>query len=78
MGDFNLKEIHWAENYAEGDIESLRHRFYECTKDCFLNQHVVAPTRFKGEQQASTLDLIFTKEEDIKNIEVFQEAGLSP
>ena len=78
MGDFNLKEIHWTEDYAEGDTNSLPYRFYECIKDCFLYQHVTAPTRFRGEQNASTLDLIFTKEEDdVKNIEVFAPLGKS-
>ena len=78
LGDYNLKEIHWSENYAEGDIESLPHKFYECIKDCFLYQHVTTPTRFRGTQQESILDLIFTKEEDdIKNIEVFQPLGKS-
>ena len=77
MGDFNIKEINWAENKAEGDINTLANRFYECTKDSYLYQHVFAPTRFRAEQE-STLDLIFTKEEeDIKNIEVLQPLGKS-
>ena len=77
MGDFNIKEINWEENEAEGDINTLQSRFYECTKDCFLYQHVYAPTRFRNDQE-STLDLIFTKEEeDVKNIEVLQPLGKS-
>ena len=77
MGDFNIKEINWEENEAEGDINTLQSRFYECTKDCFLYQHVYAPTRFRNDQE-STLDLIFTKEEeDVKNIEVLQPLSKS-
>ena len=77
LGDFNLKEINWLENDPGGDIESLPCKFYECIKDCFLYQHVLVPTRFRGEQK-STLDLIFTKEEeDVKNIEVIQPLGKS-
>ena len=77
MGDFNINDINWEENEAEGAIEALPYRFYECTKDSYLHQHVFAPTRFRNEQE-STLDLIFTKEEDdIKNIEVLQPLGKS-
>ena len=77
MGDFNLKEINWLEEEAAGPITAIPSRFYECINDCFLHQHVFAPTRFRGEQE-STLDLIFTKEEeDVKNIEVIQPLGKS-
>ena len=77
MGDFNLKEINWLENDVTGPITAIPHKFYECINDCFLHQHVFAPTRFRGEQE-STLDLIFTREEeDIKNIEVIQPLGKS-
>ena len=45
-------------------------------KNCYLYQHVKEPTRFRNEE-ASILDLIFTKEEDIRNIEVLQPLGRS-
>ena len=77
MGDFNIKDINWEENEAEGGFDALPNRFYECTKDSYLYQHVFAPTRFRNEQE-STLDLVFTKEEDdVKNIEVLQPLGKS-
>ena len=77
MGDFNLKEINWLEEEVTGPITAIPNEFYECIKDCFLHQHVFAPTRFRGNQE-STLDLIFTKEEnDVKNIEVLQPLGKS-
>ena len=77
MGDFNVKEINWEEDEAEGEIRTLQSRFFECTKDSYLIQHVYAPTRFRNDQE-STLDLIFTKEEeDVKNIEVLQPLGKS-
>ena len=45
--------------------------------DCFLHQHVKEPTRFKN-NESSTLDLIFTKEEeDIVNIRGLQPLGHS-
>ncbi len=58
MGDFNIKEINWAENEAQGDINTLQNRFYECTRDSYLNQHVFTPTRFRADQE-SILDLVF-------------------
>ena len=77
MGDFNIKEINWEESEAQGDIDTLQNRFFECTKDSYLYQHVIVPTRFRADQE-STLDLIFTKEEeDVKNIEVLQPLGKS-
>ena len=60
MGDFNIKEINWAEDDPVGDINTLQSRFYECTKDSYLYQHVYAPTRFRNDQE-SILNLIFTK-----------------
>ena len=77
LGDFNLPEISWRENEASGDINALPSRFFEGIKDCFLYQHILVPTRFRNEQ-SSTLDLVFTKEEhDVKNIEVIQPLGKS-
>ena len=77
MGDFNVKEINWQENEVEGGPESFPFLFYECTKDCFLYQHVTELTRFRS-QQESLLDLIFTNEEDdVKNIEIVNPLGKS-
>ena len=77
LGDFNLREINWPENDPGSNIEQLPYQFYECTKDCHLYQHVLMPTRFRAEQK-STLDLVFTKqEENVKNIEVIQPLGKS-
>ena len=77
MGDFNIKGINWVDNEAVGGPESLPFMFNECIKDCFLYQHVLNSTRFRGEQE-SNLDLIFTKEEeDVKNIEIDLPLGKS-
>ena len=77
MGDFNLKEINWIEDEAIGSHVALPFMFKECMKDCFLYQHVLEPTRFRDEQE-STLDLVFTKEEeDVKNIKIDNPLGKS-
>ena len=77
MGDFNLKEINWIEDEAIGSHVALPFMFKECMKDCFLYQHVREPTRFRNEQE-STLDLVFTREEeDVKNITIDNPLGKS-
>ncbi|CAL4181599.1 unnamed protein product, partial [Meganyctiphanes norvegica] len=51
--------------------------FLDVVNDCFLYQHVGEDTRFRNDQ-SSTLDLIFTKEEgDVKNIEILCPLGQS-
>ena len=65
-----MKELMPGNNRVERE-------FLETIKDNFLHHHVTQPTRFRGEEK-STLDLIFTKEEDdVRNIEVMQPVGNS-
>ena len=78
MGDFNVKEIDWTEDEVIGSENSFPFRFNECIKDCFLYQHVQIPTRYKGTQPESLLDLVFTREEqDVKNIQLADPLGKS-
>ena len=37
--------------------------FLNCINSCFLYQHVLEPTRFREDQEPSTLGLILTNEE---------------
>ena len=65
MGDFNYKEINWQ---AQSTTTSEAHPatlFLEATKECFLYQHVEDHTRYREGQQPSTLDLVFTNEENM-------------
>ena len=39
----------------------------ECARDCYLFQHGMQPTRFRDGQEPSTLDLVFTNEENMVN-----------
>ncbi|MEW8544372.1 MAG: reverse transcriptase domain-containing protein, partial [Candidatus Thiodiazotropha sp.] len=67
MGDFNHKEINWIDNstiVGENHIASI---FLECIRDTFLFQHVKEPTRIRENNEPSTLDLIFTNEENMVN-----------
>ena len=77
LGDFNLPDIDWIENELRSGCDTNNERMFETFTDCFLHQHVLKPTRFRN-NEASTLDLIFTKEEeDVKDIEVLQGLGKS-
>ena len=77
LGDFNMPNINWEEwDLMRGAIR-IEEQFLNTISDCFLHQHVREHTRFRN-TQSSRLDLIFTKEEnDVKNIKLWQGAGLS-
>ena len=65
-GDFNLPEINWAEPPTTSTgPESLSAKFLDCTRDCFLWQHVTEPTHKRGQQTSNTLDLVLTNEENM-------------
>ena len=75
LGDFNLPNIDWANDYIKPNSRAVERDLFEIFNDCFWYQHVHKPTRFRNDQ-ASTLDLIFTKEEDdVKDIEVLLGLG---
>ena len=66
MGDFNFKGINWEDmSCPDQELTSLNHQFIECIRDCFFFQHVTEPTRQRGTDNPSTLDLIFTNEENM-------------
>ena len=62
LGDFNYKSINWGNWTTTGGDESVENEFIETCRDCFLHQHVERPTRRRGEDEPSVLDLIFTNE----------------
>lgn len=64
MGDFNYKEIEWRTGIVQGPDSSDARLFLNVVQDSFLCQHVHSPTRFRQGNTPSTLDLIFTKEEN--------------
>jgi hypothetical protein len=44
-------------------------KYLNCVLDNFLFQHVKVPTRFREGQQPSCLDLIFTNEENMVDLD---------
>ena len=79
MGDFNLTEIDWQNcSSINKNPDNINYQFAECIKDCYLYQHINEPTRQRGSDTPSTLDLIFTNEEDmISNIKIDAPLGKS-
>ena len=63
LGDFNYKAINWTSWTSTCGEESAENQFLEACRDCFLHQHVERPTRRRGDDEPSKLDLIFTNEE---------------
>ena len=77
LRDFNLPNIDWQNDELKMNSKLVERNLYDTFNDCCWHQHVHKPTRFRN-NQASTLDLIFTNEEmDVKNIEVLPGLGSS-
>ena len=63
VGDFNYNSIDWTLWKAKQGENSKEAKFIEGVRDSFLYQHVESPTRRRGSDDPSLLDLIFTNEE---------------
>ena len=75
MGDFNVPHIDWEDKNLKAGAKPFESLMLDRIDDCYLNQHVRDPTRLRNEQE-STLDLIFTREEgDVRNIEIMPPIG---
>ena len=75
LGDFNRKDIEWKTITATKDDDL---KFIEATRDGFLHQHITVPTRGRGTNEPSLLDLFFTSNPDsVDNIEICAPLGKS-
>ena len=63
VGDFNYKSIDWTAWKSKQGDSSNEAKFIEGVRDSYLYQHVGSATRRRGNENPSTLDLIFTNEE---------------
>ena len=59
-GDFNYLNIYWS-NLTSSSLILLD--FVDTTQDLFLHQHILEPTRYRGNQTPHVLDLVFSNEE---------------
>ena len=79
IGDFNYPHINWTnptnnENLNNENLNTLE-LFLNCINDDFLIQKVSEPTRIRGAKTQNILDLIFTAEDMIDNIEYNEPIG---
>lgn len=65
VGDFNYPNVNWDTCTSTDREGSECDQFLESLKDCFLVQHVEEPTRYRGTQRPSLLDLVLTAEENV-------------
>ena len=75
LGDFNRRDIDWELITASSSEDN---KFIDAVRDSFLYQHIKVPTRGRGSQTLSLLDLVFTmSKDDIETIEVTNPLGKS-
>ena len=69
IGDFIWRRIQWNDGCGflpdTCSIDNQEQRFLSCVDDIFLIQHVSFPTRLRGCDQQSLLDLVFTNESNM-------------
>ena len=75
IGDFNRKNIDWITATSTSDDDC---RFVEATRDSFLTQHILTPTRGRGPDEPSILDLLFTsRNESVESVDFHAPLGKS-
>ena len=67
VGDFNYKDINWEHWSTPHDETKEDEQFLEALRDPFFYQHVDEPTRARGTDEPSLVDLVLTNEEDQVN-----------
>ena len=78
MGDFNFPDIDYEHGLVKAGPNAAASRFFGETQDLFLIQHVHTATRFRERQEPSTLDYVFTDEENlIEHINISSPLGKS-
>jgi hypothetical protein len=69
VGDFNYPDIDWVEGTSPASSNHRATIFMDTIRDTFLHQHVIKHTHYRGEQQPTLIDLVFTNEEFmVKNL----------
>ena len=71
----DVEEVDWSSKDLN---QSPEEKFLQCCQDTFLYQHVKQPTRARGQDEPSLIDLVFTNEENmISQIEHLNPLGSS-
>ena len=64
-GDGNFRYINWRLMTCTSSETSKDFQFLEALKDSYMDQHISEPTRGRGSDTPSTLDLVITKNDDV-------------
>jgi len=76
-GDFNYSNIDWN-NMCVTSSSSKTQSFIDMVQDQFMCQHVMEPTRFRGDATPHILNLVFTNNENmIENLKFLPGFGNS-
>ena len=62
-GDFNYRDINWVSWTTPYIEDSNEAKFVETMRDFYLHQHIDEPTRRRGNDESSLIDLVFTDED---------------
>ena len=77
-GDINIKDINWRLGMSTMGENHISSRFMEIVRDNYLHLHVLLHTREREGTAPSTLDLVFSNEENIiKNLDYQPPLGNS-
>lgn len=77
IGDFNYPKIKWNDEGFGVTEDKKSEEFLESTRKAYLLQHITEPTRHRIGQRSNTLDLLFTYEEVIDDIQYIPPVGKS-
>ncbi len=78
MGDFNMNSINWNTWTTNKAVDSTEYNFIETVRDSYLHQHIQEPTRARGSDEPSLIDLVLTNEENmITDIKIESPIGKS-
>ena len=76
IGDFNYRKINWESWTTESNENSPETRFLDTIRDCYFYQHITKPTRARGKDNPTLIDLIFTDEEaQVSNVQYHPPLG---
>ena len=65
LGDFNYSQINYEKETVTSNATDSSSLFFNKTQELCLFQHVTAATRIRQHQMPSTLDYVFTDDENV-------------
>ena len=77
IGDFNYRNINWNTNTLGMNNTASEENFLNCIRSNLLTQHITSPTRARGSDTPSLLDLVISNYNFIENIHNLSPIGKS-